>query len=840
MQFLIFINVKYFGAIIGVVLLLLLGVSFPFSLLIIGVTWLVVYMVAKSNTVDDQSQNEYNAPDKKEITNSTQFPQPSAWAKKEEPLDQSVTPTSHIHEESYSENSKDNNKLSAYTYHSGTGTYNGSAIPRSEIISFAQRSEVSDIADKQDIVNIVQSIANHKNTTELDIKSIQGSLRASIVVSEEVKRAVGNLVYSLLEHKKNKDNSENKISESVDIVSVFRDLKRALEDLTLDVSVSIGCENDETESVSDDDSIIDVTGEYHKLGKDVKEIESEQIHSPKTVPYWDHSYIYSTNHLKWNASDKVRRFYADYKDAFLNGTYYNLNGNTNYSFTLMYDLLDEYEKGKDLTFLTRHIQALIKHYPETESYAERNLIDKAKSRTSKNRDETTIQDLVEFFPNYVGWSFIDLHSKELELSKEEISILSYIETRYGLFYARTELVQLKIIQLFRHIRLKLVQQYTERGLSINNGFKSLLDTIDFKVRSGYDYSTGKPTYSSISLREKINETYSWIFGHCRNKFYDRYRLRNSETSDTFTYLEKSTEYKTIALHLRPIIDPIIESYFNSQPEFTEEEEIAINSSYNARWRYFFKEITDSFEGNLPETMEHINKLIDTNSKNYGLNYLLFDTSKFLVGKDDTKALKMYLRYIDAYRKFSSDTEKPLPKYICKKLFKKQEHQDEFEQIVRQYKCDKDQIKAYEAIDQLFLPKRKKLQLDQNEISKIAEQHSETVLLLNEVMEEGEVAIIDTKPKQDITVPNSDTATSDLQTNALLDSLHLELLDIFVINDYSLAKAHVEDFAKSKGLMANRLIDKINELCYETLDDVLIEDENDRWTIMGEYLKKIVA
>lgn len=821
---------KYLGAIIGVVLLLLLGVSFPLSLLIVGITWLVVYVVAKANAADDQSRNEYKAPDKKEITNSAEFPQPPAWAKKEEPLEQSVTPTSRIHGEPYSENNNDNNKVSAYAYHNGAGTYNGSATLKSEVIAFVQRSEVSDIAGKQDIANIVQSIYDYSKIGEE-----HNVIPATI--SDDVKTAVGNVIYMLIEHAACNE-TLIEVTPKPDERSLTIERLGLLIDNVIDRN-SDNAEDDvaqESKDIIFDDSIIDVTGQPVSI-KETSNYKETNNHSQE-VPAWPCSYSYGHDGLySPNCTNENKRFYKKYKKAFINGIYYDLNGNTNYSFCLMQDLCAE--SNQDPNTLITYLKAFVEHYPETERYAKTNYINRIKELCQKNNaDWAYINELVQLYPDY-NWQFTDKYAKDFALTRQEIDILRFIENKWDSFYSSLDVLNTKSVLFFREAIKVLEGEFIKQNETLENIIAETAKGFDIKDSRGrYDYSRSIYIYGNVPIETKIKEIYNCIFRLCRNELYKRYGF--SWELDLYAYLENTRGQRVISTGLMPKIEITIRSMAKALPDFTDEEEVQVNKSYTTRWRPIYKEITENFDGNISEYIKQVNRLSNLNRENHGQTYLLFDTSKFLIGKDDIAALKMYLRYVDAYRKFSSDTEKPLPKYICKKLFKKQEHQDEFEQIVHQYKCDKDQVKAYEAIDQLFLPKRKKLQLDQNEISKIAEQHSETVLLLNEVMEEGEVAIVDTKPKQDITAPNPNTTTSDLQTNALLDSLHLELLDIFVENDHSLAKARVEDFAKSKGLMANRLIDKINELCYETLDDVLIEDENDKWTIMEEYLKKIVA
>jgi hypothetical protein len=51
---------------------------------------------------------------------------------------------------------------------------------------------------------------------------------------------------------------------------------------------------------------------------------------------------------------------------------------------------------------------------------------------------------------------------------------------------------------------------------------------------------------------------------------------------------------------------------------------------------------------------------------------------------------------------------------------------------------------------------------------------------------------------------------------------------------------LETFAKSNSVMKNQLVESINELCYELLDDVLIEEDDEYYTIDPRYYQKIQA
>jgi len=152
-------------------------------------------------------------------------------------------------------------------------------------------------------------------------------------------------------------------------------------------------------------------------------------------------------------------------------------------------------------------------------------------------------------------------------------------------------------------------------------------------------------------------------------------------------------------------------------------------------------------------------------------------------------------------------------------------------IETKYAAYKEASRVY-IIEQLSLPsERRKLSLDTEEINRILEQHSETVRLLNRVLSEDEA--INSIPNI-VELDHIDHSEQSI----LFNSLHLELLDIFKQNNYFLTKSQIEDFAKSNGLMANQLIEQINDICYDILDDIIIEDEGEHWAVSEEYLEAI--
>ncbi|MFN2439000.1 MAG: hypothetical protein ABR503_07355, partial [Chitinophagaceae bacterium] len=80
------------------------------------------------------------------------------------------------------------------------------------------------------------------------------------------------------------------------------------------------------------------------------------------VPYWAHHYVYSYSEIN-NATTEQKMFYGIFKNSFLNNEYFDLEGNTNYAFILLFDLLNEYENHKDIPGLEKQLQALGQYYP---------------------------------------------------------------------------------------------------------------------------------------------------------------------------------------------------------------------------------------------------------------------------------------------------------------------------------------------------------------------------------------------------------------------------------------------------------------------------------------------
>ncbi len=157
-------------------------------------------------------------------------------------------------------------------------------------------------------------------------------------------------------------------------------------------------------------------------------------------------------------------------------------------------------------------------------------------------------------------------------------------------------------------------------------------------------------------------------------------------------------------------------------------------------------------------------------------------------------------------------------------------------------------KAIDAIGDMYKVKRKAIKLDTSVIKEAEKEHSETVELLSEFLKddyEDEVTIINATQINHDEVKLNIVAKTGLTSSLIyieaiqFSNEQTEALEMFVKNNFIVPQKDLEVFARSKGKLKNQLIESINEGCFETLDDVLIEEEDDLYIINQSTYQKLI-
>jgi hypothetical protein len=585
-----------------------------------------------------------------------------------------------------------------------------------------------------------------------------------------------------------------------------------------------------------DDSIIDITDQSYTINSN-----SNLKKYSSGVPYWTHHYVYSYSELN-SASSEQKKFYTIFKNSFLNGEYFDLEGNTNYAFILLFDLLIEFDNHKNIPKLESQLKILGQCYPKTKSYGVSFLIQKMEANGDSDgvsrlraEDRYSYQN---YNTDYDYWRLGSKFKAKLKLNEEEVKLLNKLWYPSNNFCS-VEYCFIEILKLYISVFTELKANYVAEGTTIDAQFLAVADVI---ARKHFKYKNGSQNYK-YCIETTTNEFYSHIFKYCENAVREYYGHKRKINTDTYyTTVEAKTEFETkIISKISDLLSVLISKV--SPPD--EATNIELYSQNTNRWKIKFEELTINY--NATGFVNSIITLGNLNKKNPSIENIFFEASKFIAKYDKESALFLYVHYLYHDLKSATFDNKQLTKTIQKNLFKTNEQLHDFEIIVSGLIKDKDLDKALKGVSKVYEIKRKKIQLDTASIKEVQQQHSGTVELLNEYLKddfEDENNSIKSKEINNEEIEIEITQKSEVVNQSVFISdlsftpIHISVLEFFSKSNFSVPQSELEVFAKSKGVFKNQLIESINETCYSFLDDILIEEEDDYYTINTNYFQRI--
>jgi hypothetical protein len=546
------------------------------------------------------------------------------------------------------------------------------------------------------------------------------------------------------------------------------------------------------------------------------------------VPEWKFQYVYEASEIE-QATQEQKDFYKIFKEAFKNKVYYDLENNSNYSFVLLFDLRDEYDVTKDINLFENRIKQLGLYYPKTRYYGKSIVLDKmeslgdysAISRINNDKDFNNNQYDLDYYK--LGSKF----KKKMNLSTDEVNLLNKLWSPTNNFCS-IEFCCIQVIKIYLTAINKLSEKFEKNDLE--KEFSRIADIIVSK-----EYNLSMSNYEfKYSIESTTNQLYQIIFKKCENlvrEKYDHKRKINTELN--------YTKPESIELVKKSFLDNVDEILSNLGDEIINPDlraEIELNFQNTTRWKKRFEILKTNYSDPL-KFRDDILNLGEQNKKNSSIETIFFEASKFMVAKNKEVALELYINYI--YHDVLSVTfnNKKLTKTIQKSLFSNEQQLMEFENIINDLIKNKNLKSALDKVKLIYKIKRKSIELNENQISEVQKQHSSTVELLNEYLEDVESEHeIELFIEKDIPTINNTIINESIK----LTENQILLLEIFKKNDLRVLQSDVDIFAKSKNVFKNYLIDSINEVCFETLDDILIEEIDEFYVINEDNLKIILT
>lgn len=585
--------------------------------------------------------------------------------------------------------------------------------------------------------------------------------------------------------------------------------------------------------------IIDITNESYDLGKLYEQDKYD-------IPHWEHQYIYSYGDLSI-ATIEQKKFYYSFKESFLKGEYLNLKGNLNYAFILLFNLLDIYDY-KNIDELQKQLGILGNHYPKTKAYCNSFLI----KLLEKNADQDRIKQLYEHnAPNSLSydddyWKLGNRYKEKLNLSIANVQLLNKLWNPSNNF-CDIEACKLQIIKVYISLFDHLEEVYLEEGITLQQIFDYIAGIY---VKKQYSYQKGSINYK-YSIEETKKYFYQNIFKHTENAVREIYGHKRKLNTDLSLHVQEANDKynERVTPIIERVLPPLAKKLVGKIHSDTDKELYALNTS---RWKTAFEEITNKYNGDYKKFKSDIVSLGILNEKNPSIEAIFYEASKFISKHHRETALTLYIYYLHYDLRSESFENKELTKSIQKNIFESNEQLHEFQTVVSRYVDNRDLFNALKAIPPIFETKRKKIIVNRSIVQEVESLHSETVALLNEYLsdefenddlliqstqinaEELEIKIIG--KKTDTTTEINNLYSSELK----LTEAQIATLNFFTKNNLSITVGDLKDYAKENGWFARPVIDGINETCYDFLDDVLIEEEDDYYIITEDYYQNILA
>lgn len=615
-------------------------------------------------------------------------------------------------------------------------------------------------------------------------------------------------------------------------------VQNPVQNITVTVTTSVFSSN------SNDDSVIDITDQSYTIPP------TSNLKHNVDVPTWKHQYVYSYDEIN-RASSEQKKFYDIFRCRFLNGDYCDLEGNINYAFILLFDLLNEYDNSKDIPKLENQLKTLGQYYPKTKSYG----IKFFREITEKIKKDVYFKYIIA--GSYYQNNLIDIDYALLEwrngykiklgINDDNTKLLDRIWYSSNSF-ANIEYCNLEIIKLYLAVISQLNDKLIQEETTIDEQFLSLADVI---ARKEFRYKNCSYNYKHC-VKTAYYQFYSHIFTCCYNTVCQFYGQEiQVDTNIPYDSTEVKNEFQN---KFSSKISQILSTLASEITSIDKPTDIEYYSTNANSWKIRFEELTTNYNDNPKEFVKSIYLLAKLNEEYPNVKNIFFESSKFIAKFDKELAIHLYTYHM-FYSLKLGNLGKNLPKTILKTLFETEEQLQNFETVKTTLfsgGCINDVNiidfeKALKQIPEIYKIKRKKIQLNTASIKEVQKQHSGTVELLNEYLKDDfddennaiksqeisneEIQIIQKK---------EEAHQSSFVSELCFTTIHTATLELFAKSNFSISQEDFEVFTKSKGVFKNSLIESINDTCYEFLDDVLIEEEEDYYTINANYFHRISA
>ncbi|GAA3982387.1 tellurite resistance TerB C-terminal domain-containing protein [Hymenobacter antarcticus] len=442
------------------------------------------------------------------------------------------------------------------------------------------------------------------------------------------------------------------------------------------------------------------------------------------------------------------------------------------------------------------------------------------------------------------------YGDKLGLTPRQISWLDKFNLPTNNTFLNIEPMRQATLLLYLAVLPGLDRQLKAAGTTLAKTTKALEDEAkQISYEAGFWYNTQNRGGKAGT------DIYLAIFRLCENALRSRFNYARKAPA-LFPRQLASLEPK-FHLKLGRHVATLLPTLLPQVPPPSAETERTFNEHAPQRWKFYFEPLAKLLPAKVPAFVKAVEKLAQQNNRTAARETIYYEAAKLLAGADREAALRSYLHYLHDGAHWVNPKPKTLPRNLHKELFPLPEHTQRFTMIANLLELNGDRKTALEKVATVYVVERRKIELDPAAVQAARARHADTVVLLNEYLQD-EPAAAPSKPNQaptptktaktsksDPKQPKTPAAPAPAAAGAFAGSLGLSgpqqaLLQLFAAHQLTLSLGQVEALAKSHGGLRNQLIDGLNDTCYELLDDVLIEESGDGYTIYEPYFRKITG
>lgn len=424
------------------------------------------------------------------------------------------------------------------------------------------------------------------------------------------------------------------------------------------------------------------------------------------------------------------------------------------------------------------------------------------------------------------------------LQPKEISWLNKFQAPFSHFL-QLAVARDATVRLYLAVLPELERHSKDAGSTLPKDAKAL-ENLDKSY--AYHHRWGG-RYASRSLAgHKAGATvYYTIFERCENAVRARFDVEELPDSYFTVLAEADESFETyFGDHLRELLPPLAAAL----PLPDEATEIAINQFETTRWEPRYETLRALLPTDPAAFAHGVHTLGHQNERNPVIAPLYLEAARQLgeLGHDPEQVVHLYFHYLYYGGKYRhSFNPKPLLKRLEKKLFKLPEQLARFEALRQELLRSRDLAPASAAVPTIWQRERKKIQLDPTAVQTARRLHSGTVELLNEVLQDEPTPPVAAPPAAPLATPTPlPTQARTFAPGLSLSTQQQKLVQLFADQGLTVPQTAVEAFARQHGALRNQLIDSLNEACYDLLDDVLIEESGEDYTIYEAYYQQLTA